>query len=78
MTQAGTYIKEFVHGDFGRTVPNLRTILGVQVDIVALDVEVISYLKKLFVTSSMLNLRVTFVPIIILSHFEQSFWFHAQ
>lgn len=26
--QAGTYIKEFVHGDEGRTLPNLGTFLG--------------------------------------------------
>lgn len=39
-TQAGTYIKEFVHGDLGRTVPNLGEILGCEVDIIALDVEV--------------------------------------
>lgn len=39
-TQAGTYIKEFVHGDLGRTVPNLGEILGCEVDILALDVEV--------------------------------------
>ena len=38
-TQAGTYIKEFVHGDFGRTQPNLGSLLGIDVDIVALDVE---------------------------------------
>lgn len=37
-TQAGTYIKEFVHGDFGRTKPNLRSFLGQEVDILALDV----------------------------------------
>ncbi|XP_057324954.1 tRNA pseudouridine synthase Pus10 [Microplitis mediator] len=37
-TQAGTYIKEFVHGDFGRTKPNLCDLLGVEIDIVALDV----------------------------------------
>jgi len=37
-TQAGTYIKEFVHGDFGRTEPSLRTILGAPVDIFELDV----------------------------------------
>ena len=37
-TQAGTYIKEFVHGDFGRTQPNLRMILGQDVDIMTLDV----------------------------------------
>ncbi|KAL7634241.1 UNVERIFIED_CONTAM: hypothetical protein RMT77_015571 [Armadillidium vulgare] len=38
-TQAGTYIKEFVHGDFGRTTPNLGSILGAKCDIIALDVE---------------------------------------
>lgn len=38
-TQAGTYIKEFVHGDFGRTNPCLRTVLeNDTVDILALDV----------------------------------------
>ena len=37
-TQAGTYIKEFVHGDLGRTVPNLSNMMGQNVDIVALDV----------------------------------------
>ncbi|XP_043506819.1 tRNA pseudouridine synthase Pus10 [Frieseomelitta varia] len=37
-TQAGTYIKEFVHGDFGRTKPSLCDILNVETDIVALDV----------------------------------------
>lgn len=38
-TQAGTYIKEFVHGDFNRTVPNMCILLGRPVDIVALDVD---------------------------------------
>ncbi|KAJ9578251.1 hypothetical protein L9F63_005521 [Diploptera punctata] len=39
-TQAGTYIKEFIHGDFGRTQPSLGHLLdGVSVDILALDVE---------------------------------------
>ena len=38
VTQSGTYIKEFVHGDLGRTVPNLCTIMGHDVDILALDV----------------------------------------
>lgn len=41
-TQAGTYIKEFVHGDFGRTRPSLADLLGVEngeVDILELDVE---------------------------------------
>jgi len=37
-TQAGTYIKEFVHGDLGRTRPNLGEILGCEADILQLDV----------------------------------------
>ncbi|KAI9027290.1 hypothetical protein CLU79DRAFT_741230 [Phycomyces nitens] len=38
-TQAGTYIKEFVHGDLGRTLPNLATITGaVGADLIELDV----------------------------------------
>lgn len=37
-TQAGTYVKEFVHGDFGRTQPNLASLLGRDVDILQLDV----------------------------------------
>uniref|UniRef100_H2YW73 tRNA pseudouridine(55) synthase n=1 Tax=Ciona savignyi TaxID=51511 RepID=H2YW73_CIOSA len=38
-TQAGTYVKEFVHGDFGRTKPSLRDFVGAEVDILSLDVE---------------------------------------
>ena len=49
-TQAGTYIKEFVHGDFQRTEPNLRTILGCDVDIAALDVEV----KNIYISISLI------------------------
>lgn len=42
-TQAGTYIKEFVHGDFGRTVPSFGTLCGgCKVDIMSLDVVSIS------------------------------------
>ncbi|XP_014250796.1 putative tRNA pseudouridine synthase Pus10 [Cimex lectularius] len=42
-TQAGTYIKEFIHGDFGRTKPSLGELLGnIDLDILALDVEEIS------------------------------------
>ena len=37
-TQAGTYVKEFVHGDFGRTLPNLGSLLGCEADILQLDV----------------------------------------
>merc|ERR1712110_242055 len=40
-TQAGTYVKEFVHGDFGRTTPSLCSIIECDVDIIALDVEAI-------------------------------------
>lgn len=38
--QAGMYIKEFIHGDFGRTQPSLRDFLGGgHVEILQLDVE---------------------------------------
>ncbi|XP_074286087.1 uncharacterized protein LOC141611451 [Silene latifolia] len=37
-TQAGTYIKEFVHGDLGRTQPSLGSILGCRAEILQLDV----------------------------------------
>jgi len=37
-TQAGTYIKEFVHGDLGRTYPNVGSILNCESDILQLDV----------------------------------------
>ena len=37
-TQAGTYIKEFVHGDFGRTIPSLGNLLKTECDILQLDV----------------------------------------
>ncbi|KAM3932158.1 tRNA pseudouridine synthase Pus10 [Leptodactylus fuscus] len=38
-TQAGTYIKEFAHGDFGRTVPNIGSMMQTTADILELDVE---------------------------------------
>jgi hypothetical protein len=38
VTQSGTYIKEFVHGDRGRTVPSLGSLLGCACDIIQLDV----------------------------------------
>ncbi|GIY95708.1 tRNA pseudouridine synthase Pus10 [Caerostris extrusa] len=38
-TQAGTYVKEFIHGDFGRTSPSLGTLLDTTADILELDVE---------------------------------------
>eukprot|EP00624_Nannochloropsis_granulata_P004741 evm.model.NODE_3377_length_44775_cov_49.092262.4 len=38
-TAAGTYIKEFVHGDMGRTRPNVGSLLGgLTADLLALDV----------------------------------------
>ncbi|MCP9262062.1 hypothetical protein DINM_005358 [Dirofilaria immitis] len=39
---SGTYVKEFVHGDFGRTRPSLADLFGVEhgeIDILELDVE---------------------------------------
>lgn len=38
ITQAGTYIKELVHGEFGRTRPSISELIGQPVDIMALDV----------------------------------------
>lgn len=38
VTQAGTYIKELVHGEFGRTSPSICSMIGQWIDIVALDV----------------------------------------
>lgn len=37
-TQAGTYIKEFVHGDLGRTQPSIGSILACRAEILQLDV----------------------------------------
>eukprot|EP00897_Mesotaenium_endlicherianum_P008702 jgi/Mesen1/7860/ME000042S07298 len=37
-TQAGTYVKEFVHGDFGRTLPSIGSLLQCEADILQLDV----------------------------------------
>lgn len=37
-TSSGTYVKEFVHGDMGRTQPHLGGLLGSTCDIIQLDV----------------------------------------
>jgi tRNA pseudouridine(54/55) synthase len=39
IASAGTYIKEFVNGDLGRTFPNLGSLLDCECDILQLDVE---------------------------------------
>jgi len=38
-TSAGTYVKEFVHGDCGRTKPSISSMLGCKTDILRLDCE---------------------------------------
>ena len=38
LASAGTYIKEFVHGDLERTLPNLGNMLNSECDIIQLDV----------------------------------------
>ena len=38
VTSAGTYVKEFVHSDFSRTKPSVQSLLGLDTDILALDV----------------------------------------
>lgn len=42
VTQAGTYIKELIHGEFGRTQPSISSIIGQEIDIMALDVHAIN------------------------------------
>lgn len=41
VVESGTYIKEFVHSDFGRTTPSLSSVIGgdCSTDIIALDVD---------------------------------------
>ncbi|MFW6141347.1 MAG: tRNA pseudouridine(54/55) synthase Pus10 [Candidatus Saliniplasma sp.] len=41
--ESGTYIKELVHGDDGRTEPNLADKLGVECDVLELDVLKVHY-----------------------------------
>jgi tRNA pseudouridine synthase 10 len=41
--EAGTYIKEFVSGDDGRTVPNFSDALGTKCVVQTLDVIAINY-----------------------------------
>ncbi len=38
-TTAGTYVKEFCHGDCGRSFPSISSLLGCKTDIVELDCE---------------------------------------
>lgn len=38
LSSAGTYIKEFIHGDLERTLPNFGTLAGTKADIYQLDV----------------------------------------
>jgi tRNA pseudouridine synthase 10 len=38
LASAGTYIKEFVHGDLGRTTPSIGSLLETEADILQLDV----------------------------------------
>lgn len=38
-TEAGTYVKEFVHGDLGRTIPSVASLLQCKTDILELDCE---------------------------------------
>lgn len=40
LASISSYIKEFVHGDFGRTKPNIGSLLNRTADILELDVEV--------------------------------------
>ena len=37
--EAGTYIKELVHSDEGRTKPSIKSVLGDECEVIWLDVE---------------------------------------
>ena len=37
--EAGTYVKELVHSDEGRTVPSVREVIGTECEVLWLDVE---------------------------------------
>ncbi|OZJ06032.1 hypothetical protein BZG36_01122 [Bifiguratus adelaidae] len=37
-TEAGTYVKEFMHGDLGRTIPSFGDLIDAEADILALDI----------------------------------------
>ncbi|KAL5963021.1 tRNA pseudouridine synthase Pus10 [Taenia solium] len=41
--EAGTYVKELVHGDLGRTRPSLSSLLDCPVDLLALDVVAVEH-----------------------------------
>jgi tRNA U54 and U55 pseudouridine synthase Pus10 len=38
-TQAGTYVKEFVHGDLLRTQPSIASLIGCKANLFLLDCE---------------------------------------
>jgi len=40
-TEAGTYVKEFVHGDLGRTKPSVGDLIGYPTEILSLDVDAV-------------------------------------
>jgi tRNA pseudouridine synthase 10 len=42
-TESGTYVKEFVSGDEGRTTPNFSDALGIRCAVQTLDVIAINY-----------------------------------
>lgn len=48
LNQDFSYVKEFVHGDFGRTVPSLGTLLDTSADILELDVEVMLFIYNMY------------------------------
>jgi tRNA pseudouridine synthase 10 len=45
-TQAGTYVKEFIYGDFGRTIPSVSSLMGCKTNLLKLDCEGIEIPKE--------------------------------
>ena len=46
LASAGTYIKEFIHSDLGRTNPSVKSILNSNCDILQLDVRDLVYVNE--------------------------------
>lgn len=63
VTSAGTYVKEFVHGDLNRTVPSVSSLLGCQVTkslfMIIMNVRWLN--NKYFVQADILQLDVVYL-----------------
>lgn len=73
-----SYIKEFVHGDFGRTKPNIGSLMNMTADILELDVEVNHFIVEMpiYILNSKLCLfffALSQIVLLTLTHFPFPF-----